>query len=86
MEYPNLFPGVDVTNLEDGDESMAYDSSIEWPQIMPFFRQHTNMEIWGKGSMYTISFKTLVKKSQFINIVHYQFTPLETANSPSNWL
>jgi hypothetical protein len=24
MEYPNLFPGVDVTNLEDGDESMAY--------------------------------------------------------------
>lgn len=53
MEYPNLFPGVDVTNLEDGDDSMAYDSSIEWPQIMPFFRQHTNMQIWGKGSMYT---------------------------------
>ncbi len=24
MEYPNLFPGVDVTNLEDGDDSMAY--------------------------------------------------------------
>lgn len=24
MEYPNLFPGVDVSNLEDGDESMAY--------------------------------------------------------------
>lgn len=82
MEYPNLFPGVDVTDLEDGDESMAYDSSIEWPQIMPFFRQHTKMEIWGKGSMYIISFKTLVKKSQFINIVRYQFTHLETSNSP----
>lgn len=53
MEYPNLFPGVDVTNLEEADESMAYgtspntlytlfiadfvDSSIEWPELMPFF-------------------------------------------------
>ncbi|KAK7419366.1 hypothetical protein QQX98_003318 [Neonectria punicea] len=53
MEYPNLFPGVDVTNLEDGDESMAYDSSLEWPEFMPFFRKHTKMEIWGKG-IYTI--------------------------------
>jgi (S)-2-hydroxy-acid oxidase len=26
MEYPNLYPGVDVTNLEDGDDSMAYGS------------------------------------------------------------
>lgn len=81
MEYPNLFPGVDVTNLEDGDESMAYDSSIEWPQIMPFFRQHTKMEIWGKGSMYPIPFKVLVKKVQFTNIVRYQSTPLETPSS-----
>ncbi|KAJ5649353.1 FMN-dependent dehydrogenase [Penicillium longicatenatum] len=24
MEYPNLFPGIDATNLEDGDDSMAY--------------------------------------------------------------
>lgn len=28
MEYPNLFPGVDVSNLEDGDESMAYGTLI----------------------------------------------------------
>jgi (S)-2-hydroxy-acid oxidase len=54
MEYPNLFPGVDVTNLEDGDYSMAYDSSLEWSDIMPFFRQHTKMQIWGKGSMYSL--------------------------------
>ncbi|KAH7019856.1 FMN-dependent dehydrogenase [Ilyonectria destructans] len=53
MEYPNLFPGVDVTNLEEADESMAYDSSIEWPELMPFFRKHTKMQIWGKG-IYTI--------------------------------
>jgi (S)-2-hydroxy-acid oxidase len=30
MEYPNLFPGVDVTNLEDGDESMAYGESLRF--------------------------------------------------------
>lgn len=24
MEYPNLFPGVDVTNLEDMGDLMAY--------------------------------------------------------------
>ncbi|KAJ5536133.1 FMN-dependent dehydrogenase [Penicillium frequentans] len=49
MEYPNLFPGVDVTNLQDGDDSMAYDSSLQWEDIMPFFRKYTKMEIWGKG-------------------------------------
>ncbi|KAG5655272.1 hypothetical protein KAF25_010424 [Fusarium avenaceum] len=49
MEYPNLFPGVDVTRLEDGDDSMAYDCALEWPDLMPFFRKHTKMEIWGKG-------------------------------------
>ncbi|KAG5801746.1 hypothetical protein H9Q74_013678 [Fusarium xylarioides] len=49
MEYPNLFPGVDVTRLEDGDDAMAYDSALEWPDLMPFFREHTKLEIWGKG-------------------------------------
>lgn len=33
MEYPNLFPGVDVTNLEDGDESMAYGKSIGYIHV-----------------------------------------------------
>ncbi|KAJ3521270.1 hypothetical protein NM208_g13372 [Fusarium decemcellulare] len=49
MEYPNLYPGVDVSNLEDAGDSMAYDCALEWPQFLPFFREHTNMEIWGKG-------------------------------------
>ncbi|GAW16861.1 hypothetical protein ANO14919_063060 [Xylariales sp. No.14919] len=53
MEYPNLFPGVDVTNLEDGNESMQYDDSIEWSELMEFFRKHTKLELWGKG-IYTI--------------------------------
>ncbi|CAI7675479.1 unnamed protein product [Penicillium palitans] len=68
MEYPNLFPGVDVTNLEDGDDSMAYDSSMEWPQIMPFFRQHTKMQIWGKG-IYTSGDAELAIKYGFDGIV-----------------
>jgi (S)-2-hydroxy-acid oxidase len=33
MEYPNLFPGVDVTNLEDGDEVMAYGNYCLWGNI-----------------------------------------------------
>jgi (S)-2-hydroxy-acid oxidase len=33
MEYPNLFPGVDVTNLEDGDEVMAYGNYCLWGSI-----------------------------------------------------
>lgn len=32
MEWPNLFPGVDITNLEDGDENTAYGISLpEFP-------------------------------------------------------
>ncbi|KAL4736984.1 FMN-dependent dehydrogenase [Aspergillus similis] len=49
MEYPNLFPGLGVSNLDDGNELMDYDCSWEWPQLVPFFRQHTKMQIWGKG-------------------------------------
>ncbi|KAH8659638.1 hypothetical protein BGZ61DRAFT_499784 [Ilyonectria robusta] len=51
IEYPNLVPDVDVTNLEDTDESMAYDSSIEWSELLPFFHGHTKMQIWGKGTV-----------------------------------
>ncbi|EEU37876.1 uncharacterized protein NECHADRAFT_88152 [Fusarium vanettenii 77-13-4] len=68
MEYPNLFPGVDVTNLEDGDESMAYDCGLEWPQLMPFFRKHTKMEIWGKG-IYTADDAELAIKHGLDGIV-----------------
>ncbi|KAJ2991967.1 hypothetical protein NUW58_g2325 [Xylaria curta] len=53
MEYPNLFPGVDVTNLEDGQESMAYDDCADWAGVMEFFRKHTKLDIWGKG-IYTV--------------------------------
>ncbi|KAL4770558.1 FMN-dependent dehydrogenase-domain-containing protein [Aspergillus nidulans var. acristatus] len=49
MEYPNLFPGLGVSKLDDGNELMDYDCSWQWPQLVPFFRQHTKMQIWGKG-------------------------------------
>ncbi|KAI0111205.1 FMN-dependent dehydrogenase [Nemania sp. FL0031] len=53
MEYPNLFPGVDVTNLENSGDSMAYDDSLEWPDLIDLFRKHTKLELWAKG-IYTI--------------------------------
>ncbi|KAL4909134.1 hypothetical protein BDW74DRAFT_187464 [Aspergillus multicolor] len=68
MEYPNLFPGVDVTTLEDGDDSMAYDNDLDWTDIMPFFRQHTKMQIWGKG-IYTAADAELAITHGFDGIV-----------------
>ena len=35
MEWPNLFPGVDVTNLNDGDDLTAYGKRLN---SMPCFR------------------------------------------------
>ncbi|KAK7414253.1 hypothetical protein QQX98_006850 [Neonectria punicea] len=49
MEYPNLFPEVDVSNLEDVGDVMAYDDAIEWGEMVSFFRKHTKMQLWGKG-------------------------------------
>jgi hypothetical protein len=36
MEYPNLFPGIDATNLEDGGDSMAYRKRIQFHLPSPF--------------------------------------------------
>ncbi|CEN59831.1 hypothetical protein ASPCAL02272 [Aspergillus calidoustus] len=66
MEFPNLFPGVDVTNLEDGDERMAYD--LNGPKLSPFFRQHTNMQIWAKG-IYTSDDNLLAIKHGFDGLI-----------------
>ncbi|OQD85020.1 hypothetical protein PENANT_c011G00987 [Penicillium antarcticum] len=68
MEYPNLFPGVDVTNLEDGNDVMAYDDTFEWPDMIPFFRKHTKMQIWGKG-IYTAADAELAIKHGFDGII-----------------
>ncbi|KAL4963972.1 alpha-hydroxy acid oxidase [Aspergillus stella-maris] len=85
MEYPNLYPGVDVSNLEDADDSMAYgmclvrecgldrmltytDTAMEWPGLVSFFRQHTSMQIWGKG-IYTAADAELAIKHGLDGIV-----------------
>ncbi|POR36825.1 hypothetical protein TPAR_02961 [Tolypocladium paradoxum] len=68
MEYPNIFPGVDVTNLEDSSEQMGYDSSLEWPELVSFLRRHTNLEIWGKG-IYTAQDAELAITHGFDGIV-----------------
>lgn len=49
LEFPNMFPGVDVTTMADGDDRMAYDDSIEWADMMKFLRETTKMQIWAKG-------------------------------------
>ncbi|KAL4895339.1 FMN-dependent dehydrogenase [Aspergillus ambiguus] len=68
MTYPNLFPGVKVTNLENSDQTMAYDETLEWADIMPFFRKYTQMQIWGKG-IYTAADAELAIEHGFDGII-----------------
>ncbi|KAI1144878.1 FMN-dependent dehydrogenase [Nemania diffusa] len=68
MEYPNFFPGVDVSNLEVGGDLMGYDDSIEWPDLMSFFRKHTKLELWGKG-IYTVEDAELAIKHGMDGII-----------------
>ncbi|KAL4789444.1 FMN-dependent dehydrogenase [Aspergillus venezuelensis] len=68
MEYPNLYPGVDVSNLEDAGDLMAYDTAMGWPGLVSFFRQHTSMQIWGKG-IYTAADAELAIKHGLDGIV-----------------
>ncbi|KAL2855252.1 FMN-dependent dehydrogenase [Aspergillus pseudodeflectus] len=77
MEFPNLFPGVDVTNLEYGDERMAYGNTaygsthatqLNGPKLSPFFRQHTNVQIWAKG-IYTSEDNLLAIKHGFNGLI-----------------
>ncbi|KAJ8119708.1 hypothetical protein ONZ43_g3404 [Nemania bipapillata] len=69
MEYPNLFPGVDVSNLEgSNDGSMEYDDSMEWPELVSLFRKHTKLELWVKG-VYTVEDAELAIKHGIDGIV-----------------
>ncbi|KAH6880717.1 FMN-dependent dehydrogenase [Thelonectria olida] len=61
MEYPNLFPGVDVSNLVDSGDEMAYDDSMDWAALVSFFRKHTNMQLWGKGIYTTEDVELAIK-------------------------
>jgi (S)-2-hydroxy-acid oxidase len=45
MEYPNLFPGVDVTRLEDGDDSMAYG---EYWMLPEWLRNNRSINLNGR--------------------------------------
>ncbi|KAI1342566.1 FMN-dependent dehydrogenase [Xylariaceae sp. FL0016] len=67
MTYPNLFPGVDVSNLETTDD-MDYDPSFEWPELIEFCRKHTKMQIWGKG-IYTAEDAELAIANGFDGII-----------------
>ncbi|KAL4948512.1 FMN-dependent dehydrogenase [Aspergillus filifer] len=68
MDYENLYPGMDVSNLEDAGDSMAYDMAMEWPELVSFFRPHTSIQIWGKG-IYTAADAELAIKYGLDGIV-----------------
>ncbi len=50
---PNLsFPNITSTGrdeFETGEGPTAFDDTLEWGEIIPWLRAHTEMEIWLKG-------------------------------------
>lgn len=50
------FPNIVSTGADEFDDRganltgpTAYDDTLEWDEIIPWLRNHTNMEIWLKG-------------------------------------
>ncbi|KAJ9616893.1 hypothetical protein H2200_000613 [Cladophialophora chaetospira] len=50
--YPNIAPGVDMSNLEGDDNALAYENGLDWDEAISFVKSHTNLELWIKG-LYT---------------------------------
>ncbi|EXJ68546.1 uncharacterized protein A1O5_08339 [Cladophialophora psammophila CBS 110553] len=50
--YPNIAPGLDMSNLEGGDNELAYENGVNWDEAISFVKSHTNLELWIKG-LYT---------------------------------
>ncbi|PYH73245.1 alpha-hydroxy acid oxidase [Aspergillus vadensis CBS 113365] len=49
MGYPNLAPGLDMSNLTEPGEGLAYEDGIEWAEAIVWIRSVTKLEIWLKG-------------------------------------
>ncbi|KAL4912874.1 hypothetical protein BDW62DRAFT_214685 [Aspergillus aurantiobrunneus] len=47
--FKALFVTLDAPYLGRRLNEFRNNCTMEWPQLVPFFRQHTNMQIWGKG-------------------------------------
>ncbi|OAP65126.1 hypothetical protein AYL99_01098 [Fonsecaea erecta] len=50
--YPNIAPGLDMSNLEGGDNELAYENGVDWDEAISFVKNHTTLELWIKG-LYT---------------------------------
>ncbi|KIY02029.1 uncharacterized protein Z520_02167 [Fonsecaea multimorphosa CBS 102226] len=52
--YPNIAPGLDMSNLEGGDNELAYENGVDWDEAISFVKGHTNLELWIKGRKLTL--------------------------------
>ncbi|KAJ5673158.1 FMN-dependent dehydrogenase [Penicillium longicatenatum] len=75
MEYPNLLPGIDATNLEDGDDSMAYGKRIQFPPPSPFDNtsvlpdMQLTFVLWRSGAKEFSLVSTLIKNQSTDNSI-----------------
>ncbi|PYI00913.1 FMN-dependent dehydrogenase family protein [Aspergillus sclerotiicarbonarius CBS 121057] len=49
MDYPNIAPCLDMSNLTHKGEGMAYEDSLEWEEAIGWIRSVTKLDIWLKG-------------------------------------
>ncbi|KAI1609300.1 FMN-dependent dehydrogenase family protein [Exophiala viscosa] len=49
--YPNIAPGVDMSNLEDAS-TYAYEDGVNWDEAISYVKSNCNLQIWVKG-LYT---------------------------------
>ncbi|KAL6252756.1 hypothetical protein RBB50_000475 [Rhinocladiella similis] len=52
MRYPNIAPDMDASNLEGGDNELAYENGVNWDEAISYVKSNTNLQIWVKG-LYT---------------------------------
>jgi len=52
MTYPNIAPELDMSDLEGGDNELAYENGVDWEEAISFIRNNCNLQLWVKG-LYT---------------------------------
>ena len=48
LSFPNIV-STGHDEFETGEGPTAFDDTLEWAEVIPWLRAHTNMEIWLKG-------------------------------------
>ncbi|KIX07433.1 uncharacterized protein Z518_02086 [Rhinocladiella mackenziei CBS 650.93] len=47
--YPNIAPELDMSNLEGGDNDLAYENGVDWNEAISFLKSQSDLEFWVKG-------------------------------------